>query len=405
MKKSSLASFVRISSALLVIALEFTSLLPFLAEGGATPVTNPHSRYLLYYAAYGICAMIVMLDPQSARRFLEKPFVRWAFAAVMLFTWGMLVRVFNASAGIDDIDDYYLFRVFGLRINCIGFLLCCTMIFDDTHVLQITKRAIAVATLAGVALNCYDVIFPGTFSSDLGRAAGLYVNPNVSGISLVFGCLIGLGAIRARRWQEAFVLVSLVGVLVTFSREAILAFGCVVLLGSLAGRLSVGRLAVAGGIGVALFIAFNTSNNLLSERIASNDRWSRLTSYADGSATGRTEVAKKTLEAFEEAPILGQGFGTTLFWDDLGSHNFYLSLLADHGIVGIFLIPALLLSIRRRSWDFYCFAATFLVFCSFSHNVLDTDAVLISLAIQAAEARPRPIVSGLKPTSLVYGQG
>ena len=111
-----------------------------------------------------------------------------------------------------------------------------------------------------------------------GRAAGLYVNPNVSGISLAFGCVIGLSAIRRRWWQEGFVLVSFIGVLVTFSREAILAFGCVVVGGNLAGRLSLRRLAVACGVGVALFVAFNMGNNLLSEKIARSDNWSRLTS-------------------------------------------------------------------------------------------------------------------------------
>ena len=58
-----------------------------------------------------------------------------------------------------------------------------------------------------------------------------------------------------------------------------------------------------------------------------------------------------------------------------GSHNFFLNLLADHGIIGIFLIPALLLSIGRKCWDFYAFAAAFLVFCLFSHNVFDESRV------------------------------
>ena len=179
----------------MLIALEFTSLVPFLAEGGTTPVTIPHSRYPVYFAAYGICALIMALDLKSAKRFLEKPLVRWAFAALMLFTWGMLVRMFNAPAGI---EDYLFFRMFGLQVNAIGFLLCCTMIFDDPATLQITKRAVVVATLVGVVLNIYDFMFPGTFSYYPGRAAGLYVNPNVSGISLVFGCVIGLSAIRRR---------------------------------------------------------------------------------------------------------------------------------------------------------------------------------------------------------------
>jgi O-antigen ligase len=184
-------------------------------------------------------------------------------------------------------------------------------------------------------------------------------------------------------------------VLVTFSRESILAFGCVVLGETLARRLSLSRLAVAGGVGIALFIAFNMGKNLLSENTASAENWARLTSQflSDNSATDRVERAEKTLGAFEEAPLLGQGFGTTSFGGDmLPSHNYYLSLLADHGIIGIFLIPALLLSIRRRSWDFYTFAAVFLLWCFFSHNVLDDVAGLISLAIEAAEATPRYVV-------------
>ena len=131
MTKSSLVDYVRIPSVLLLIALEFTSLAQFLAEGGATANTIQHSRYPVYFAAYGICALIVAIDPKSAKRFFEKPLVLWALAALMLFTWGMLVRMFNAPAGI---EDYLFFRDFGLRVNAVGFLLCCTLIFDDPNV-------------------------------------------------------------------------------------------------------------------------------------------------------------------------------------------------------------------------------------------------------------------------------
>ena len=405
MKQLSLAKIVRIPSAISLIALEFTCLFPFLMEGGKTPVTNEHSRYSLYFAAYGICALIMALDFKSAKGFLVKPLVRWAFAAVMLFTWGMLVRVFDAPAGI---EDYLFFRVFLLQINAIGFLLCCTMIFDDPDVLQMTKWAVAIATLVGILLNIYDFMFPGFFSYDSGRAAGLYVDPNISGISLVFGCVIGLSAIRRPWWREAFVLVSFIGVLVTFSREAILAFGCVLVGGILAGRLRLPRMAVACGVGVALFMAFNIGNSLLSQKLATSDSWSRfrLTLKSDYSARDRVNVAEQTLDAFEEAPLLGQGFGTTAFWDRgrLGSHNFYLALLADYGIIGIFLIPALLLSIGRKSWDFYGFAAAVVVFCLFYHSPLTEVACIISLAIEAVEAQPRHVAYDPKLRSLVYGR-
>ena len=401
MTKSPLSSYVRIPSALLLIALEFTSLTRFLAEGGTTSRTVQHSRYPLVFAAYGICALIVALDLKSAKRFLEKPIVLWAFAALILFTWAMLVRVFNAPAGM---EDYNFFRLFGLRLNEIGFLLCCTMIFDDPDTLKITKQAVAVATLAGVALNVYDFMFPGTFSFyGAGRAAGLYGNPNVSGISLVFGCLIGLSAIRRGWWREAFLLVSYLGVLLTLSRQATIAFGCVVLGATFAGRLSLRRLVVAVSVGAVLFVTLNIGQNVLVEKVASSELWSRFTSQflSDPSARGRIVVGEKTLDAFEEAPLLGQGFETTRYWTEFeGSHDFILDLLADHGIIGIFLIPALLLSIGRRSWDFYVFAAVFLVWCLFSHNVFDESSSLICLAIEAVEPRTSQVAHDSKPASL-----
>lgn len=401
MKKLSLANFIRIPSAILLIALEFTSLVPFLAEGGTIPRTVQHSRFPVYFAAFGICALIMALDFKSVKRSLERPLVGWALAALMLFTWGMLLRTLEAPPAI---DDYYFFREFGLQVNAIGFLLCCTIIFDDPRVLEITKRAVVIATLVGVALNIYDVMFPGTFSDVPGRGAGLHVDPNMSGIALVFGCAIGLSAIRRGWWREAFVMVSFIGILVTFSRESILAFIFVLLGWSLAGRLSLRRLAVAGGVGFALFVAFNIGNGYLSGKIVSNENWSRITfSLDDPSSAQRVDLAKRTLGIFEKAPLLGQGFGTTIYWgQDAASHDYYLNLLADHGIIGIFLIPALLFSIGRRSWDFYGFAGAFLLWCFFYHGVFDEAAALIALAIEAVERPTRQIAYDPEPASLVF---
>ena len=97
MTKSPLANYVRIPSALLLIALEFTSLVRFLAEGGTHSSLAPFSIHAIHwFAAYGIWARNNGARFKSAKRFLDKPIVLWAFASLMLFTWGMLVRVFNA---------------------------------------------------------------------------------------------------------------------------------------------------------------------------------------------------------------------------------------------------------------------------------------------------------------------
>jgi O-antigen ligase len=382
--KSRLARLFRIAAALLLVGLEFTNAFTFLAEGGNSSTASQHSRYPLQFAAYGVCFLIVLLDHANIKRLFEKSIVRWAGAVLALLTWAMLVRAFNTPAGI---DDYRFLREFGLRVNNIGFLLSCVLIFDDPYVLYLTKRAVVIATLVGVSLNIYDFLNPGIFSNIPGRAAGLYVQPNGSGMALVFGCLIGLTVIRRGWVRAAFFACVFAGVAATFSREALLALLIVAGAAGLSHALPLRRLVLIAAIGFALFAAFNLTKTF-QEKL-STDTWSRLTfQWSDASTKDRERLAAKTLEAFEEAPLLGQGFGTAIFWGDDASHNSYLSFLADCGILGIFILPGLIFSLWRKSWDFYAFAASFLLWGLFSHTLLEDFFSLICIAIQADEQSP-----------------
>ena len=76
-----------------------------------------------------------------------------------------------------------------------------------------------------------------------------------------------------------------------------------------------GRLAIACSVGVAFLVAFNMGNGLLERKIASNEDWSRLTSALRTTARRTALAAKQTLDAFEEAPLLANGFGTANYWD------------------------------------------------------------------------------------------
>src|SRR6266853_1485120 len=256
MKKSELTYAARFPSAILLIALEFTNIVTFWAEGGDTPSSIQHSRYPFQFAAYGLAALLLLLDQRVLRRFLHKPIVHWSFCALLLFSWSMVVRAFHAPVGYSNYD---FVRYFGLRVNAIGFLLTCVVIFDDTRILRLTKQAIAIATLVGVAFNIYDLLSPGVFSNIPGRAAGLYVQPNGAGMALVFGGLLGVTTIRRLWMREVFLLCVLVGVLATFSREAMLSFIFLLIGSTLAGVLSFRRLAIAATASLALFGVLNLS--------------------------------------------------------------------------------------------------------------------------------------------------
>ena len=176
----------------------------------------------------------------------------------------------------------------------------------------------------------------------------------------------------------------------TFSREALLALAIVTAVAVSSRVLPGRRLLLIAAVGMILFAAFNHNDEMLNlQNKLSADTRSRLTlGWSDASASDRQRLAAKTLESFEEAPLMGQGFGTDLYWGDDPSHNSYLSFLADSGILGIFILPGLIFSIRRQSWEFYAFSASFLLWGLFSHTLLTDFFSLICIAMLAVSQRP-----------------
>jgi O-Antigen ligase len=386
--KVRIAYWLRLLWAPLLIGIEFTNLSSFYALGGKDQVPpDPHSPYGLQIVTYGVCALIVMLDRSNAGRLVQKPIFKWTFAVLTLFTWGMLVRTFYTPPGIPSYD---FLRTFGLQVHAIGFMLTCVVIFDHPKVLAAAKTGIAVATLLGIIINLYELFHPGTFSSTYGRAAGLYVDSNCSGMALVLGCLVGLTAIPAR-WREIFLMFTAAGVVVTFSREAMLAFAIVAAGAILSRTLAPHRLIVGGVLACALFSTLELGNAIRGSQSWNAANLERL-SFATGdtSAQDRLQLARQILEKFEAAPLFGQGFGTDEFWGEIESHDFFLNMLANYGILGVFVIPTLVLSVRRKSWDSNVFGLVFLIWSFFLHMVLLLPFSLIIIAIQAVEsAQPK----------------
>jgi O-Antigen ligase len=383
-----IAYWLRLIWAPLLIGLEFTNLFTVISEGGKIHLADPRSPYVLQIASYGVCVLILLVDPSNVIRLVQKRIFKWTFAVLTLFTWGMLVRAFYAPAGIPNYD---FLRTFGLQVHAIGFILACVVIFDDPKVLATVKLGVAWATLLGVGLNLYELFHPGTFSSTSGRAAGLYIDANASGMALVLGALVGLTAIPPR-WREIFLMLTSAGVLATFSREAILALA-IVTAGAVIGRaLSLQRLIIGAAAVCALFSVLELGNSLRESKSWDPTNFARLSfATGDSSAQERFQLGRHVLEEFEAAPLFGHGFGTDVYWSEIQpSHDFFLDMLANYGVLGIFLIPALLLSVRRKSWDSNTFGLVFLIWSFFLHLVLLLPFSLIIIAIEAVEpAQPK----------------
>jgi O-antigen ligase len=122
--------------------------------------------------------------------------------------------------------------------------------------------------------------------------------------------------------------------------------------------------------------------------------------YLDANTTARIEflsydsteermaVLQRGWEAFEAAPLFGQGIGYTYAWDfPVSVHNMMLLMLAEMGILGGVWYLLFLASLAQYPRPFGLLACSvILVTGLFTHNHLERPAVAIVIALYAVSA-------------------
>ncbi len=122
---------------------------------------------------------------------------------------------------------------------------------------------------------------------------------------------------------------------------------------------------------------------VLNKNVLARLDWFNNPGTSDMSTTERKEVAEFGWEMFSESPMLGNGVGASINWShEKSSHNEYLNMMVDHGILGLFILPLLVLASawgaqgEARLIAFGC--AIFILYLGFfSHNVLSERYVLM----------------------------
>jgi O-antigen ligase len=291
------------------------------------------------------------------------------------------------------------------------------VLLHDRRSLRVARIAVLISMLVAVVMNVWEVTHPLTFSIALGRSAGFYQNPNISGAAIIAGMLLALPAVP-RRLREFLVLIAGAGILVTLSRGALLCWMISVALLVLFRGVRGPRLAAVSF--VTIFAGMSLAATLLASgqlkyigggaeqfvrrrlSIGSSEQFN-----ADVSASSRSHLAMRALEMFGERPFTGHGTGSTVEWREPEStHNIYARQLAEYGMLGAWLAPALLLIawrgahvLRREDRERHdVTGATSMVLVIFigcwglfSHNVLDDVFVLVSVAtiLSASALRAR----------------
>lgn len=331
---------------------------------------------VVFFAAFGAgVGLLAALRPGTFQAFLTSRFVLWL---------ALFLAVTLAWFFITPQDDEYM-AFLRMRLYALGLLSSCLVFLSIPEARVAARKALAFAVLLGVALNLVDLLAPLTFSPFLGRSTGLYLNPNVSGISLLMGAIAAWEVVPAR-FRIAFYGLTLAGILPTFSRSAIL-MGLLLgpllcWMGELRWKAWAGALATVAGLAVGTGALLLGSGWIPVDSSIMTDLILRVTlSTNDFSTADRLQVLDEVLAMIGRAPWFGHGTGASYLWAlDRSSHNAYLNLMADHGVWAALLIPGLFASLARRSLLCAVAIGCWSIVGFFSHNLLDETSWIALLA-------------------------
>ncbi len=376
----------QLAVALLAVMIFFTNFDLYLFSTGIVSVTPLH-----WIIAFGIISLPIFLSVRNVEVALKSPVIIW------LPSYVIVSAIWFLAFGQSEIALQQL----RTRILSSVFILMMMFLFSAERTQLRGRQAILMAVLLAALLNIYEFFHPLAFSEIPGRSAGLYINPNISAAACILGMIASIELVEDK-YRGPFVLFIGLGVYLTFSRGGILAWLAVVLVMLIIGTVHLRRLVLTVILAVVAVTIILLSNldlvALLFDRIGALDQnvvqrivWLKKPSFYDNPLMDRISVAKITWDMFLDKPLLGNGTGASSEWNTLGvsSHNMFLNFMADHGLLGFFIVPLLVLAISWRASiemrHMAIIVSFFIVLWSlFSHNVLEERYILLAIALVTA---------------------
>lgn len=244
-----------------------------------------------------------------------------------------------------------------------------------------------------------------------GRASGFYADSNMAGCALIIGFILSVN-ILPKVLRFPFFIVVLIGVILTFSRGAMLSLFIITTLFFIQGLIPRKQFIAWGGTLLIVSLTFGSLlfsvvsiQKLQASGYLTEDTAGRIDAMVNPleeteslEEDSRTTLAKAGWNAFAEKPFLGNGIGYTLYWkvDRRSTHNMLLFYMVDHGLLGIFIFPlAIYAAIKGARGD--CrfvgqgFTVMMFIWSFFSHTMLSTRVLLIIFALMASLTRSSQI--------------
>jgi hypothetical protein len=375
-------------------------------------VIGTYYSYILAYAfsymafmiiTLGVISSMVLLSNQSLTNYVLKlPLSHWVFFYfVVNLIWLILPHSYATAKNINDI-----------MIPIIYVSMIIVLLYFDDDQLTTARKTILFVTLLACANNLYELFNPDAFYTGekkiTGRSSGLYGNANGASEAIILGMILAYGMVP-KHLKVFYLLFILVGIVPTFSRSGIASWFIIVFI-LFATKIVSKKVALTIGATVFIsaliilpilinFLGLSLGEN--AENVLSRlDFFSSKSSVSDGSAQSRFLVAKVAFNYFADNPFLGAGHSFTFHWEhDISTHNMYLLLMAEFGLLGVIIYPLLLLSIIWKSTSEarntgLAFTAFLFIIGFTSHNILEGFHTLLAIAVMASwsyKTREKPI--------------
>lgn len=365
-----------------------------------------------FFAAFLLMAPLLLLRQSTLAAYLLSPFALWIGLFVLLNLCHLAGypgsgRV--AGAWLIDNEAQARRAAILIRIHYAVFALLLGFTIHASAGAAWLRALVLLALLAPCAL-LLDFLLPGalypvdTGGAVLGRAAAMYINPNMAGEAVLLVFLLAC-ALTPPRWRGPLLVLAGAAVLTTFSRAAILAWllVCAILVlartlprsGFAMAALAVGIAVAAAGVFESYLLARSDFDDATGNILARLDFFSSF-SLGDDSAGERADVVGAGWGLFLQNPVFGAGAGATQFWSHRGgTHNQLLMLAAEYGVFGIGLwawMAAIL--VRGRFFEErglqLALAFLFMFMSMFTHQMLDSATYWFATFAIASSRPSRP---------------
>jgi O-antigen ligase len=345
-----------------------------------------------YFFTIGTSLALALLRPNYLLKEIPRSFIVW----IWIFLCFTIFNFFYSSQSVNALQNLISRNESAALL--ISFIIL--FIFQQENGIRTAQFALLAVMLFGVIMNVIEFVTPQGWSNVSGRSAGLYVDPNISGVMLVLAMVASVSLISKTGMRLLYCLVAGIGIILTFSRGAWILWALAMMaLGGTGHFMIIGKKYAAfllgGVVGFILYSLFSggfvevftdlglsahLDENTLQRLGAEGE------TFEDSSAKARAHVAVKAWQEIQEHPLLGYGLGFTRGheWGGLGTHNMYLAWAVEGGLLGLAVYVSLLLVLWHVSKSIgKVLIALLSVYSLVNHNILDWPATLLIFALSA----------------------